>query len=64
MIYGVTLAQHIVKAFGSKAFTVTHSKLCEMLPLDPTISNMDTVILGPRDAEGPYYTSLTQAIKN
>lgn len=64
MIYGVTLAQHIVKAFGSNAFTVTHNKLCEMLSLDPTVSNMDTVILGPRDAEGPYYTSLIQAIKN
>lgn len=62
MIFTASLAIVTKKALGDKCFQTSIGKIIETLPIDPEISGMDAVILGPRDAAGPNGMKLQKAI--
>ncbi|QUI25112.1 hypothetical protein HZI73_23680 [Vallitalea pronyensis] len=49
MIYIASLAAFGKKTFGDKIFQTKTSKIIEQLVLNPKVSGMDSVILGPKD---------------
>ncbi|QMV40477.1 hypothetical protein [Cohnella cholangitidis] len=53
MIYGASLGPFVKKALTDKGFQTNINKIIETLPLDPKVSNMDAVVLGPKDMYGP-----------
>lgn len=63
MIFAASLAIVSKKALGDKCFQTSINKIIDTLPIDPEVSGMDAVILGPRDAVGPTGMKLQKAIK-
>lgn len=64
MIFGASLGPYVKKALGDKAFQTNVNKIIELLPLSPDASNMDAVVLGPRDLQGVVGRTLEQAVNN
>jgi|GEM_PF-1108678 len=64
MIFGASLGPYVKKALGDKAFQTNVNKIIELLPLSPDVSNMDAVVLGPRDLQGVVGRTLEQAVNN
>lgn len=63
MVYSASLNFAVKKALKTKAVQSTIKKICDQLPLDPDTTNMDIVILGPKDASaGPRAETLKKAI--
>lgn len=53
MIYTSSLNVPAKKAFGKQAKQSNLNKICAQMKLDPDTTDMDVVILGPRDLVGP-----------
>ncbi|GFN30955.1 hypothetical protein [Paenibacillus xylaniclasticus] len=64
MIFGASLGPYVKKALGDKAFQTNVNKIIELLPQSPDVSNMDAVVLGPRDLQGVVGRTLEQAVNN
>ena len=62
MIYAASLAIVAKKALGDKCFQTSINKIIETLPIDAEVSNMDAIIIGPRDTVGPTGIKLQNAI--
>lgn len=62
MIYSASLSLPVKKAFGDKAMQSSTPKIISMLNEDPTLSTMDTVVLGPKDGAGPRGKQLAKAM--
>ena len=62
MVYTASLNLPVKKALGKKAMQSNLNKISDQLPLDPDTTNMDVVILGPRDLAGPRGTRLQSAL--
>lgn len=62
MIYCSQLAPYVKKSLGNKAFQTNVSKIAETLPIDPAISNMDAIVIGPKDIGGLKGRVLLRAI--
>lgn len=63
MVYVASLGLQAKKALGSKCYQANISKIIETLPIDPSVSNMDALILGPQDVAGQYGKSLMEAVE-
>lgn len=62
MIYVSALALVAKKAFDTKCFQTSVSNIIDSLPIDPSISGMDVVMLSHRDATGINGVKLQAAI--
>lgn len=62
MIYGVSLGPFVKKALAGRGFQTNSSKLMELLSLDPSVSRMDAVVLGPKDVSGSKGKQLREAV--
>ncbi|MCD1257399.1 hypothetical protein B5M42_000930 [Paenibacillus athensensis] len=63
MIYGASLGPFAKKGFGDRAFQTNVNKMIEALPVPPAVSNMDAIVLGPKDLVGALGRLLDTAIK-
>lgn len=63
MIYGASLGPFVKKALPGRAFQTNVNKIIESLPIDPKESNMDAIILGPKDMNGVLGRMLEEALK-
>jgi hypothetical protein len=63
MIYAASMGPFVKKAIDNKAFQTNTNKIIETLPIDPEVSNMDAVVLGPKDMGGMLGKSLAAAIQ-
>lgn len=64
MIYTASLNVPVKKALGKQVMQSTLNKICDQIGIDPDTTNMDVVILGPRDLVGPKAPRVQQALKN
>jgi hypothetical protein len=64
MIFTASLAMPARKALGQKSFQTNINKIIDTLPIDPSISDMDAVILGPKDVIGPIGVKVQRAVDN
>lgn len=62
MIYSASLNVPVKKALGKKVMQSNINKICELMGLDPDTTNMDVVILGPKDFVGPKATKVQKCI--
>ncbi|WP_239617465.1 hypothetical protein [Cohnella mopanensis] len=62
MIFGASLGPFVKKALVEKGFQTNINKIIETLPLDPKVSNMDAVVLGPKDMQGTSGKMLQAAL--
>lgn len=63
MIFSCSLGVRVKRAFKADAMQSNVYKVIENLPLDPKTTNMDVVILGPKDASGAIASKLSAAIE-
>ncbi|MDX8360780.1 hypothetical protein [Cytobacillus sp. IB215316] len=64
MIYASNvLGAYVKKALGDKAFQTNATKIAETLPIDPQTSNMNAVVIGPKDVSGIKGKVLKAAIE-
>ncbi|MFD0588493.1 hypothetical protein ACFQZE_10805 [Paenibacillus sp. GCM10027627] len=63
MIYGASLGPFIKKALTDRGFQTTGPRMIELLPMDSAVSNMDAIVLGPKDLSGSKGRDLLEAIK-
>lgn len=64
MIYVVSLARIAKKALGEKAFTTSVEKLISLMPVDPSLSNMEGVILHSKDVNNLNKDKIQMGIDN
>lgn len=65
MIYIASLAAFGKKTFGDKIFQTKTSKIIEQLMLNPKVTGMDSVIIGPKDLSSvATRTALTTALES
>lgn len=64
MIYGASLGSAIKKSQKDKSFLSPIERICSQMPLDPEVSGMDAVILGPKDVMGIMSQKVQAAINN
>lgn len=64
MVYTASLSAPVKRALGRKVMQSNLNKICEKLVMDPEVTNMDVVILGPKDAIGPRAVKLQKALQN
>jgi hypothetical protein len=62
MVYTASLTLPVKKALGNKCHQSSVAKIIELMPVDPQVSNMDIVFIGPRDLEGPYAKKVQAAV--
>ncbi|MFD0671937.1 hypothetical protein [Cohnella sp. GCM10027633] len=62
MIFGASIGPFLKKALGDRAFQTSVAKIAETLQLPPEQSNMDAVVLGPKDARGAGAAGLLEAL--
>lgn len=62
MIYSASLAVQTKKAFANKCKQSSIKRITELLPLDPSLSDMDVVILSSRDLAGGGAAKMQAAI--
>lgn len=62
MIYTASLNIPVKNALKRQVQQSNLQKICQQLPLNPDITNMDVVILGPKDCIGPRREQLQNAI--
>ncbi|THF73934.1 hypothetical protein [Cohnella fermenti] len=62
MIFGASLGPFVKKALENKAFQTNVNKIIEFLPQPPELSNMDAVVLGPKDMKGATGQALNEAV--
>lgn len=62
MIAGIQYNVQCKVAFGDKALAANSSKIAEELHLDPAISKLDALVLGPRDLSGINSKKLLNAV--
>ena len=53
MIYSASLNIIVKKCFQKQAQQSNIKKICENMPMDPEVTTMDVVILGPKDVTSP-----------
>lgn len=63
MLYTASLNLPTKRAF-KEARQSNINKICELLPLDPESSDMDVVVLGPKDLTGPRANMVQTAINS
>ena len=63
MIYTSSLNVPVRKALGTLVMQSNLNKICDQLVLDPDTTNMDVVILGPKDVIGPKATKVQRALE-
>ena len=64
MIYTASLGTPTKKCLGDKAFTTQVARIVGQMPLDPRVSGMDGVIIGPKDLVGANAAKIQTAINN
>ncbi|MDQ0885094.1 hypothetical protein QFZ81_000182 [Paenibacillus sp. V4I9] len=64
MIFGASLGPFVKKAFLEKGFQTNISKIAENLAIHPNLSNMDAVVLSPKDLGGLSGQGLNAALRN
>lgn len=64
MIYVASLQIPVKKALSEQVKQSNLVKICKQLPLDPDTTDMDVVILGPKDFIGPKSIQLQNALSN
>lgn len=62
MIYSASLNMPVKKALGKQVMQSNLNKICTQMSLDPDITQMDVVILGPRDVIGPKREQVQDAV--
>ena len=62
MIYSASLGSAVKKSQKDKAHITQIPKICNLMPIEPEVSGMDAVILGPRDVVGVNQAKVQQAI--
>ena len=62
MIYTASLNVPVKKALGKQAMQSNLNRICDQIGLDPDTTNMDVVILGPKDLIGPKAAKVQKAI--
>ncbi|MFC4302832.1 hypothetical protein [Cohnella boryungensis] len=63
MIFGASLGPFVKKALIDKAFQTNVSKIIETMPHAPEATNMDAVVLGPKDVRGASGAALNEAMR-
>ena len=63
MIYVASLTIPVKKALGKDVMQSNINRICNQINLDPDTTNMDVVILGPRDVQGPRRKQVQTALK-
>ncbi|XID94309.1 hypothetical protein ACF3MZ_07240 [Paenibacillaceae bacterium WGS1546] len=63
MIFGASLGPFVKKALEDKAFQTNVGKIVETMPLAPEATNMDAVVLGPKDMRGAAGAAITEAMR-
>lgn len=64
MIYVASLGPFVKKAIGDKGFQTNTQKIIELLPQHSEVSQMDAVVLGPKDMSGAKGIALNEAIQS
>lgn len=64
MIFGASLGPFAKKALMDKAFQTNAWKLIELMPHAPETTNMDAILLGPKDLRGASGSTITAALKS
>lgn len=62
MIFSASLSVYVKKALRDKSFQTSVTKMAELLPIDPKVSNMDAIIISPKDLGGMLGRQLIEAI--
>ena len=62
MIYAASLNIPVKKALGKQVMQSNLNKICSQMSLDPDVTQMDVVILGPRDLQGPRREQVQSAV--
>ena len=62
MIYAASLNMPVKKALGKQVMQSNLNRICQQMSLDPDITQMDVVILGPRDLQGPRREQVQDAV--
>lgn len=62
MIYAASLNIPVKKALGKQVMQSNLNKICSQMNLDPDVTQMDVVIFGPRDVQGPKREQVQSAI--
>lgn len=63
MVYVASLCLQAKKALGSKCYQAKITKIIDTLPIDPSVSGMDVLILGPQDVTGQFSKRVTEAVE-
>lgn len=64
MIYVASLSVQTVRAMKKNCMQSSMGRIISQLHVDPEVSLMDTVIVGPKDLVGDNHTRFTEALKN
>lgn len=62
MIFGASLVPFVKKSLADKAFQTNVQKMIDWLPLAPQTTNMEAVLLGPKDIRGKSGTAFADAL--
>lgn len=62
MVYVASLSLLAKKALGSKCHQSSINGILDTLSIDPAVSNMDVVLLGPTDLSGPAGKKIPEAV--
>lgn len=62
MVYTSSLNVPVKKALGNQVMQSNLNKICDQMGLDPDTTNMDVVILGPKDLLGPKAQKVQKAV--
>ena len=62
MVYVASLSLLAKKALGSKCHQSSINGILDTLSIDPAVSNMDVVLLGPADLSGPAGKKIPEAV--
>lgn len=64
MIYSASLGSAVKKSQRDKAYLTSIDRIITQMPLDPAVSTMDAVILGPKDVMGVSGAKVQTAINS
>lgn len=62
MVFVASLSLRAKKALGSKCHQSSLKGIIDTLPMDPAVSNMDVLLLGPADLQGPAGKKIPEAV--
>lgn len=64
MVYVASLSLLAKKALGSKCYQSNLQTIIDTMPIDPAISTMDVVVLGPQDMSGQLARKVIEAVES